>query len=101
MPAKGSIAKENVIKKIAAAFGSDYIGEFDKKYYLWADDGGSRVQISIALTVPKVLRGVEETGELNFEDNTQVPIAQPVKKSVEMTKEEEETLADLMAKFGL
>ena len=41
--AKGTIAKENVTRKIIEAFGKDYIGEFDKKLYLWADDGGDRV----------------------------------------------------------
>ena len=35
------------------AFGADYIGEQDKKIYVWADDGGERVQIAIAMTCPK------------------------------------------------
>ena len=33
--AKGSVAKENVIKKLAAAFGDNFIGDYDKKVYLW------------------------------------------------------------------
>ena len=51
--AKGSTAKVNVQNKIAMAFGADYIGEQDKKIYVWADDGGERVQIAIAMTCPK------------------------------------------------
>ena len=51
--AKGQIAKENVEKKIATAFGEDYIGNFDKKLYVWANDGGERVQIALSLTCPK------------------------------------------------
>ena len=31
--AKGAIAKEEVVKKISEAFGSSFIGEFDKNYY--------------------------------------------------------------------
>lgn len=100
--AKGAIAKEKVLKKIINALGSDYIGEFDKKYFCWADDGGERVQVSIALTCPKVYRGVEETGEavLNF-DEPAAADAPAGFKLAEITKEEEETLADLIAKFGL
>lgn len=100
--AKGAIAKENVIKTIAKAFGTNYVGEFDKKLYVWADDGGERVQVSIALTCPKVYRGVEETGEavLNF-DEPAAADAPAGFKPAEITKEEEETLADLIAKYGL
>ncbi len=51
--AKGSVAKEKVVEKLKSAFGADYIGEFDKKVYLWADDGGERVQITISMTCHK------------------------------------------------
>ena len=34
MAVKGSVAKVNVQNKIALAFGSDYIGEVDKKIYV-------------------------------------------------------------------
>ena len=104
MALKGTIAKENVTKTIANAFGNDYIGEFDKKLYVWADDGGNRIQVSLALTCPKALRGVEETdtGELNFEDEGVRPAATPPGfKPADITKEEQDTLAALMAKFGL
>lgn len=99
--AKGTNAKANVVNKLKTAFGSDYIGEFDKKYFIWADDGGEKVQIAISLTCPKVNRGIEETGEdvLNFEDAAGA--APTGFKPAEITKEEEETLAELMAKFGL
>ena len=53
MAARGSIAKDAVIKRLIEAFGDDYIGEFDKKQYVWANDGGQKVQIAIALTCPK------------------------------------------------
>ena len=98
--AKGATAKDNVEKIIRKAFGDDFIGVFDKKLYVWCDDGGEKVQISITLTVPKILRGIEETGDLNFEDNdsvSKITAYQPA----EITQKEEETLADLMKKFGI
>lgn len=41
--AKGQVAKELVKEKLIQTFGKDYIGEFDKKHYIWADDGGEKV----------------------------------------------------------
>ena len=34
--ARGSIAKEVIVKKLKDAFGADFIGEVDKKIYIWA-----------------------------------------------------------------
>ena len=38
--AKGAEAKANVVKKIQAAFGADFVGEYDKKVYVWAQEIG-------------------------------------------------------------
>ena len=97
---KGQIAKDNVAQKIMTTFGKDYIGEFDKKHYVWADDGGNKVQIAISLTCPKVYRGVEETttNVLNFEDDT--PKGSDFQPA-EISQEEQDTLAALMEKLGL
>lgn len=104
MAVKGTIAKENVVKKIIEALGDDYIGEFDKKYFCWADDGTGKIQVSIALTCPKIYRGVEETTspEMNFDDD-EAPAAEPKGsyKPADITQEEQDTLADLMARLGL
>lgn len=102
MATKGSVAKEHVIEKIMSAFGSDYIGVFDGKVYVWADDGGDRVQISLSLTCPKVMRGVEETGPavLNFDDEPSA--AKPTGfQPATVSAEEQETLVALMQKLGL
>lgn len=40
---RGQIAKENVATIIKNAFGDNYVGEFDKKHYVWADDGGQKI----------------------------------------------------------
>ena len=75
------------------------IGEYDKKLYLWADDGGEKVQICIALTCPKVYRGVEETtGLMTFDEPSAAPAAP---KPAQITPEENKTLEDLMKKFGI
>ncbi len=101
--AKGNIAKENIVKVLEKAFGDDYIGEFDKKYYVWADDGGNRIQISIALTCPKVYRGVEETAsaEMNFEDDAESAAEENSFTPADISKEEQDTLAQLMERLGL
>lgn len=107
MAAKGTIAKDNVAKKLAEVFGADYIGEYDKKYYLWANDGGERVQIAISMTCPKNPIVVDELatddgGDWDFSDtpkSKQVAVA-PVEPA-EITEEEKARVADLLAKFGL
>ena len=102
--AKGQIAKEKVANIIKTAFTDDYIGEFDRKHYVWADDGnGQRVQIAITLTCPKVLRGIEETSPtaLNFDDDENSAIEATTFKPAEISQEEQDTLAELMSKLGL
>ena len=103
MGAKGSVAKENVVKKIAQAFGDDFVGEFDKKLYVWSDDGGSRVQVCLALTCPKVYRGVEETSspEMNFDDDDGAPAAASTFVPADITQKEQDDLAALMERLNL
>lgn len=95
--ARGSIAKENVAKVLAESFGKDWIGESDKKYYVWANDGGERVQIAISLTCPKnpVGAAVSPTSnEINFE-------AEPERPVMEITPDEQEMIDKLKAELGL
>lgn len=104
--AKGSIAKEQVAKKIAAAFGSDFVGEFDKKLYVWAEENGEKVQIAISMTCPKIPVGnidysAEPGNSLNFEDMSAGPIAGGNAQSAEITDEEKKNIAELMARLGL
>lgn len=106
--AKGSIAKENVIKQLASAFGSNFIGEYDKKIYVWANDGGEMVQIAMALTCPKTPIQVDVTvdtdgGDWDFSDDapTNTKVAVTNAAPAEITEEEKANIADLMAKLGL
>lgn len=55
MAKKGEIARATAQKKIAEAFGEDFIGLIDKNLYVWVTDGGAeKVQMKITLTMPKV-----------------------------------------------
>jgi len=105
--AKGSIAKQNVLKKIQAAFGEDFIGEYDKKVYVWASENGERIQIALSMTCPKVQIEVDNSlsaGDFNFEDQGgfAVPVmSQPETGPVEITDEERKNIEDIMARLGL
>ena len=104
--ARGNLAKENVTKKIAQAFGADYIGEYDKKIYVWGMENGEKVQIAISLTCPKNPIGeidfkAEPGDSLNFEDMSAAPIAGGDTSSAEITDEEKKNIAELMRKLGL
>lgn len=97
--AKGQIAKTQVADRIAKAFGSDWIGEYDKKFYVWATENGERLQIAISMTCPKSPVGDVSTvgsDKMSFVD---APIATQEKK--EITEDERKHIADLMAKLGL
>jgi hypothetical protein len=103
--ARGSKAKDVVANKLAKAFGNDWVGEYNKKYYVWADDGGERVQIAIALTCPKEFVEADATtfsqssgGVLNFETmNTTIEPA----LVTELTQKEIDNIARLKKEFNL
>lgn len=106
--ARGSLAKENITKILADAFGSNFIGEFDKKIYVYANDGGEMVQIAISLTCPKNPIQVDtsvttDAGDWDFSDNPKVNTTVAVANATpaEITEDEKENIAALMAKLGL
>lgn len=108
MAARGSVAKENVIKKLAQAFGNDFIGENDKKIYLWANDGGERVQIALTLTCPKTFIDApnaaapsENLGDWDFRDEVPKPMAATKAEPAVITEQETENIANLLKKLGL
>lgn len=103
--ARGSNAKIEVENIIAKAFGDNYIGNIDKKLYVWANDGGERVQIAISLTCPKTfVAGTETSGDYNFglmSVEAATASAQAAKQPVEITAEETANLEALMKRLGL
>ena len=103
--AKGAVGKQNVIQKIAETFGKDFIGEHDKKIYVWTQENGERIQIAISLTCPKVMIDAMDaempeapTGDFDWSMDTP---AAPKAAPVEISQEEKDTVANLMAKLGL
>ena len=103
--AKGTIGKQNVINKIKQAFGADFIGEYDKKIYVWTTENGERIQIALSLTCPKVPVAISDnptTGDFNFEDDApNVVVSAGAFQPAEITTEERERVNDLMRKLGL
>lgn len=104
--ARGTIGKSEVVKRIQQAFGADYIGEVDRKVYIWANDGGERVQIAITLTCPKNFVDVPNTTPVEKKEDfdwgmdpggTKLPTSTKAK----MTQEEIDRINTLMEKLGL
>ena len=101
--AKGAEAKEYVAKKLKEAFGDDYVGEVDKKYYVYAYEGGQKMQIAIAMTCPKTPVGnvVEEKKEAFDWSDSGNESAPSTFKPIEIADDEREKVAELMKKLGL
>ena len=100
--AKGAEAKANVMQRIATAFGNDFIGEFDKKVYVWSTEGGERMQVALAMTCPKVPVGtINQSATQDFE-NPMIATAAPTSfEPAEFTDSERKTVEDLMKQLGL
>lgn len=106
--AKGSNAKIAVQNKIAMAFGADYIGEQDKKIYVWADDGGEKVQIAISMTCPKTPIATENEAVHAAwdwsEDSGSVVTNSPTNafnQDVEISEAEKNRIAEMMKRLNL
>lgn len=98
--AKGATAKVNVENKIREAFGADFVGNVDKKLYVWADDGGERVQICFSMTCPKIPVGVgSENNGIDF-DNMPDGGTHTEFKPAEITDNELENIRELLRKTG-
>lgn len=105
--ARGAEAKANVVKKLQEAFGVDFVGEYDKKVYVWSKENGEKIQIAISMTCPKTPVGavnpasLDFGGDLDFENMGAPVVAQANFEPAEISEEEKQTVADLMAKLGL
>ena len=102
---KGTVAKTNVENKLKEAFGADYLGIFDKKVYVWADDGGERVQIALSMTCPKTLVGTVDltaaAGAGHDFSDPEVVVGPTTSQPAEVTLEEQKNIEDLIAALGL
>ena len=104
MAAKGSIAKDNLIKRFATAVGDDYIGASDdgKKFYFWSAENGEKVQVCISMTVPKtpIACGNVSNRKFEFGDSPESGVVVPQVKK-EMDENEAAILARLKQELGL
>ena len=102
--AKGSQAKIFVGNKLKEIFKEDYIGELNGKHYIYAKDGGEKVQLAISLTCPKTPICTVDVNAafgdgIDFE--AAPVVAQTNFEPAEITPEETQNIADLMRKLGL
>ena len=92
--ARGAQAKNKVEQIISSAFKDNFLGVYDKKLYVQAEENGEMVQIAISLTCPK-----NPIGSLNFEEKEK--IFEEENKVVEITEEEKIKIDELMKRLGI
>lgn len=102
--ARGAQAKNKVEQIISSAFKDNFLGVYDKKLYVQAEENGEMVQIAISLTCPKTPVTVSDKplifeDKLDFEAGTTVVPQSQVQ--TEISDEERQTVKELMERLGL
>lgn len=102
--ARGAQAKNKVEQIISSAFKDNFLGVYDKKLYVQAEENGEMVQIAISLTCPKIPVVISDKplnfdNNLNFEDGATI-IPHP-QMQTEISDEERQTVKELMERLGL
>lgn len=95
MAVRGTASKEKLIQTIIDATGADFLGIVDKKLYIRAFENGEELQLAISITCPKNLIDFGESAKTAPND------ANVAAESAEISKEEEETIEQLLAKLNL
>lgn len=104
MARKGEIGRENVKKAIIDAFGDNFVGEQDKKLYVWANDGGEQVQFAISITMPKNPLGDVPKNPNDWSepiDNGSVAGAVKESSTVTISAEDEAKVQELMKTLNI
>lgn len=105
--AKGDTMKKEIAAALQSAFGDRWIGEVDKKYYISGRENGENIQIAVALTCPKKMIEVDTAvsapvGDWDWSGNaTAQPMAVHNAPAAEITEEEQNNVAELLARLGL
>ena len=102
--ARGAQAKSKVEQIISSAFKDNFLGVYDKKLYVQAEENGEMVQVAISLTCPKTPvvisnKPLNFEDKLNFEDGA--TIIQHPQMQTEISDEERQTVKELMERLGL
>lgn len=95
MAVRGTASKEKLIQTIIDATGADFLGIVDKKLYIRAFENGEELQLAVSITCPKNLIDFGGSAETASND------ANVAAESAEISKEEEETIEQLLAKLNL
>ncbi len=95
--AKGSIAKEEVTKKILETFNDSF--KYEKEIRIPVVENGENLQIKCVLTCAKenVEQG-SDSNEINFGDN--ITTTTSIEKKVEITQEEKDNINKLAEMLG-
>lgn len=107
MAAKGVEAKASFVKRLQSLLGEDFIGEYDKKIYVWSKENGDKIQLALNITCPKTPVGEINPVNLSFGEgldfeNMGDPIIAPASfVPAEVTEEEQQNIADLLRKLNL
>lgn len=104
--ARGNDAKEKLINKFIEAAGDSYLGMFDKKYYFLSQENGEQIQVAVSMTCPKspveFAATAEPDGDWDFtDDKPKTAVAVSNAAPAEITEQEVQNIADLMARLGL
>lgn len=107
--AKGAIAKENLMNMLIKNLPDGvYLGQVDKKYYFVSEENGERMQVAIALTVPKnPVTSFSDTGSVAPATTSnkaawEVDEASPISPSAPVpSPEEQERIKKLMEELGI
>lgn len=93
MAVRGTASKEKLIQTIIDATGTDFLGIVDKKLYIRAFENGEELQLAISITCPKNL--------IDFGNTSPTKAAETPPETPEISKQEEETIEQLLAKLNL
>ena len=95
---RGEEARAKVYENIKEAFGENFVGVFDKKIYVWAEEGAEKIQFSITITMPKnpMVSNVNPTNDSEVNVTSEAP-----PRKMDYSPEEEEKIKKLMEELNL
>lgn len=101
MAAKGSILKQEIIKKILETFPNSFLYNDGKEIRINGTENGENLQIKVSLTTAKVAVENEEGSAFPEMETNTAPVETNEKIPQEPTNEEKERLKTLLEKLGL
>lgn len=87
MARRGDEGKKIVTDTIARAFGGNYLGVFDKKLIVQAEESGEMIQYAIAISMPK--------------NAVAAPTGENADANIEISEQDEKKIAELMKTLGI